>query len=62
MHTGAHDVDALERQLGRLVLRRQELRAEHAGRELLEPNRREIVLLQQRIAAALIARHVTHGA
>ena len=52
-----HDPDALQRQLGRLVHRRQELRALQAGRELLEPNRREIVRLQRRLAAALIARH-----
>jgi hypothetical protein len=52
------DADALQRQLGRLVHRRQELRAAQAGRELLEPNRCEIVRLQQRLTAALIARHV----
>jgi hypothetical protein len=54
----AHDPDALQHQLGRLVHRRQELRALQAGRELLEPNRREIVRLQRRLAAALIARHM----
>ena len=49
----------LERQLGRLVHHRQELRAGRAGRELLEPNRREIVRLQQRLTAALIALYLT---
>lgn len=57
-----HDLDALERQLGRLVRQRQELRAVHAGRDLLEPNRREIVRLQQRLAAAMIARHLPRAA
>jgi hypothetical protein len=57
-----HDLDALERQLGSLVHRRQQLRALRAGREVLEPNRREIVRLQRRLAAAMIARHLPRPA
>jgi hypothetical protein len=56
------DLDTLERQLGRLVHRRQELRAAQAGRDLLEPNRREIVRLQRRLAVAMIARHLPRAA
>ena len=49
--------DALERELARHVIRRQELRRRGASEATLERNRRKIVRLQHDLAAALIARH-----
>ena len=54
-------VEVLSDQIARLVGERQLLRASAADRDALERNRREIARLQQRLSAALIARHV-HGA
>jgi hypothetical protein len=50
-------VEVLDARLQRLVLERQLLRSEGAGREALERNRREICRLQHALSLALIARH-----
>jgi hypothetical protein len=50
--------DSLQRELGELVKRRQELRARGAGAARLERNRRKIVRLQHRLTRALIANHL----
>jgi predicted DsbA family dithiol-disulfide isomerase len=49
--------DELERELARLVIRRQSLRSCGASDAALERNRRKIVRLQHELAHALIARH-----
>ena len=46
-------IAALERQLGRLVVERQELRERSASRSELERNRREIVSRQRALSVAL---------
>ena len=51
-------VEALSAQIAGLVAERQALRASAADRDALERNRREIARLQQRLSAALIARHL----
>jgi len=60
----AHDLrpdpESLERKLGRLVRRRQELRALAASADVLEANRRDIVRLQRLLSTALIARYAPH--
>jgi hypothetical protein len=50
--------DSLQRELGELVKRRQELRARGASDSRLERNRRKIVRLQHRLRHALIAKHL----
>jgi hypothetical protein len=50
--------DSLQRELGVLVRRRQELRAGGASEARLERNRRKIVRLQRRLAHALIASYL----
>ena len=50
-------VEALDARIQRLVLERQLLRNEEAGREALERNRQDICRLQHALSLALIARH-----
>ena len=50
-------VEVLDARIQRLVLERQLLRSEGAGREALERNRQEICRLQHALSLALIARH-----
>jgi len=50
-------VEVLDARLQRLVLERQLLRSEGAGRAALERNRQEICRLQHALSLALIARH-----
>jgi hypothetical protein len=50
-------VEALDARIQRLVLERQLLRSEGAGREALERNRQEICRHQHALSLALIARH-----
>jgi hypothetical protein len=50
-------VEVLDARLQRLVLERQLLRSEGAGRASLERNRQEICRLQHALSLALIARH-----
>jgi hypothetical protein len=51
------NVDVLDARIQRLVLERQLLRTEGAGREALERNRQEICHAQHALSLALIARH-----
>jgi hypothetical protein len=50
-------VEVLDARIQRLVLERQLLRSEGAGRAALERNRQEICRLQHALSLALIARH-----
>jgi len=50
-------VEVLDARIQRLVLERQLLRSEGAGRKALERNRQEICRLQHALSLALIARH-----
>jgi hypothetical protein len=49
--------ETLERELAKLVIRRQDLRARGASDAALERNRRKIGRVQRDLAQALIARH-----
>jgi hypothetical protein len=56
------DLDLLTREISRLVLERQELRAYGAAPDDLEQNRRELVQRQWELSHALIARYLPAAA
>jgi hypothetical protein len=51
-------VEALTEEIGRIVAERQMLRAEGAGADLLEDNRRRLTEAQNRLSRLLIERHL----
>ena len=51
-------VEALTREIGRIVAERQELRAAGAAPEVLEENRRRLTDAQSRLSQLLIERHL----
>jgi len=55
-------VEALLDRIERLSRERQDLRAQHAGRDALEENRVEIVEAQWELSRALIRRHLPAAA
>lgn len=56
------NVETLLEQIGSLVAERQRLRRDHAAKELLEDNRREIARLQWELSRALIERYLPQAA
>jgi nucleotidyltransferase/DNA polymerase involved in DNA repair len=51
-------VEALTEEIGRIVAERQALRAEGAGHEALEENRRRLAEAQSRLSQLLIERYL----